>query len=128
MGKNLFADPKLHQAIEFFRAACEASRERDAIEREALATYGDHGAPVSGIGRDHFPEVVKVRLRGLARAVTRHSAAGYAARPKGRRVETMRELARAVATVFGDGFYGPRAYHDPMTVTRYRRAWEKVHG
>lgn len=31
----------------------------------AETTYGDHGPLISGVGRDHFPEVVKTTLRML---------------------------------------------------------------
>lgn len=100
--------PELATAAELFAKACHASRLHDIAARCALIRYGDHGPAISGCVRDHFPDAVKDRLRELARAVTRYSEAGYAARPPRIRFDTMRQLARSVATRDGSGFYGPQ--------------------
>ena len=109
MARDLLTEPRLELPRDLFAVACKFSREYDAMLRDALAAYGDHGADISGAGREHFPSEVKDALRNKARAVTFNSDLAYSARPKGFRVATMRQLARAVALRDGSGFYGPQA-------------------
>jgi hypothetical protein len=92
-----------------FSNACRVSREHSTLAAKALAKYGDHGAPISGCVRDHFPEHVKAELRLLAATVTSYSDAAWKHRPRRVRTATMRSLSRAVAARDGSGFYGPQA-------------------
>lgn len=108
MKRDLLNDPKLAEARDLFAQACAASRLHNSQTARAFANYGDHGPQISGCIRDHFPESVKEELRNLARLVTQRSQAAHDSRPKGYRKETMRKLARAVATRDGSGFYGPQ--------------------
>jgi len=96
-------------AATLFAKACKASRLHSVMARRALDLYGDHGSQISGVVRDHFPTHVKTRLRCLAHAVTNYSDSAYKARPKRVRLNTLRELARDVATRNGSGFYGPQS-------------------
>lgn len=92
-----------------FENACAASRMHSRAASDALATYGDHGAAISGCVRAHFPEAVKAELRGLASLVTYNlDKARGVARPKGARMATVNRLGRLVATRDGSGFYGPQ--------------------
>ncbi len=109
MTRNLLTDPRLELPRDLFALACKFSREYDAMLRDALAAYGDHGPLVSGAGRDHFPESVKDVLRHKARAVAFNSDLAHSARPKGFHLATMRQLARDVALRDGSGRYGPHA-------------------
>lgn len=106
---NLLDNPKFEAARICLEAACEASRKHSALAADALATYGDHGAQISGCVRDHFPDTVKDELRHWAQLVTRRSAMAYQNRPSRVRMATMRQLSKAVATRDGSGFYGPQA-------------------
>jgi hypothetical protein len=108
MTRDLLTDPKFSIARDFFVQACQASRQWDSLLSAALAKYGDHGPQISGVGRDHFPDDVKAELRKAAGWVSLSSGIAWDARPKGVRNETMRKLARAVATRDGSGFYGPQ--------------------
>jgi hypothetical protein len=105
---DLLNRPDLIHAVELFAAACHQSRAWDSEYSIARMKYGAHGPAVSGIGRDHFPDPVKARLRDLARQVSAFSEAGHGARPKGVRRATMIKLGRAVAARDGAGFYGPQ--------------------
>lgn len=109
MARDLLTDPRLELPRDLFAVACKFSREHAEMLRDALAIYGDHGANISGVGRDHFPTDVKDALRHKARAVSFNSDLAYSARPKGFHLATMRQLARAVASRDGSGFYGPQA-------------------
>lgn len=93
----------------YFANAAFYSRQWDSLVASALAEHGDHGAQISGIGRDHFPEDLKNRLRTLARLVTEENEKGRNARPRRVRSETMHRLARIVCRRDGGGFYGYRA-------------------
>ncbi len=108
MANQLFNRQDLKSSAYLLTLACRASREHSALAERALNDYGDHGSPISGIVRDHFPEDTRITLRALARDVARYSDEAYAARPKGVRYATMRELGVAIATRDGSGFYGPR--------------------
>ena len=105
---HLIKRKDLQQATRNFAKSTAASRAHSTATNKALATYGAQGPQISGVIRDHFPKHVKDKLRILARQVTEFSDAGYEARPKGVRVETMRKLSREVATRYGSGFYGPQ--------------------
>lgn len=100
--------PELENAAKYFSAACRQSRAWDSEFSVALMKYGAHGPAISGIGRDHFPEHVKVRLRELARSVSLFSDLAYSSRPPRVRTSTMRALSRAIAAQDGSGFYGPQ--------------------
>ena len=105
---DLLARPDLAEAARQFARVCEASREHSKAAAAALRMYGDHGPLISGCVRDHFPEEVKEHLRWLAKATADYSKLAHAARPPRVRTATMRELARAVATRDGAGYYGPQ--------------------
>jgi hypothetical protein len=98
----------LKRAHQLFVIACKHAREHSRVTADALKEYGDHGPQISGCIREHFPDAIKDRLRNLARTVTRVSDMAYAARPPRVRMETMRQLSRAVARKCGSGFYGPQ--------------------
>lgn len=104
--------PDLAKAQSEFESACHCSRAYCAKLAEYLAEYGDHGATISGAGRDHFPSDVKDHLRRIARAVGHHSDLARAARPARVHMATINRLAREVATRDGSGFYGPQ----PLTM------------
>lgn len=108
MARNLYDNPKFALAKTWFVDACIISQYYDASLRAALTQYGDHGAHVSGAGRDHFPEEVKRELRALARRVTEASNTAWGYKPSRVRNATMRELARQCAVQHGFGFYGPQ--------------------
>lgn len=105
----LLARDDLAQSAWYFKAACMASRAWDRELTHALAIYGNHGAPVSGCGRNHFPVTTKEMLRKLARMVSERCDNARAAAPKRVRKATIRALGQAVATRDGCGFYGPQA-------------------
>lgn len=107
---NILARGDLANAALFFTAACGASRLHSKIAAAMLERFGDYGAQISGCVRDHFPEHIKNDLRALAAMVTRYSDLGYSARPARVRLDTMRHLARSIATRDGSGFYGPQPY------------------
>lgn len=107
---KILARENLSIARDLFAVACSHSRAHSHYASKALKDFGDHGAQISGCVRDHFPEPVKQQLRTLAQLVTKYSELGHAARPKGVRLDTMRHLARSVATRDGSGFYGPQPY------------------
>ena len=109
MARNLLTDPRLELPRDLFAVACKFSRWHAEEAAKALQKYGDHGPLVSGCVRDHFPADVKAALRRFAAQVTFNSDLAYSARPKGSRLATMRQLARAVALRDGSGFYGPQA-------------------
>jgi len=105
---NLLFRSDLQVAQRYFRRACRLSRDHDALAAQALGQFGNHGPPISGCVREHFPDNVKNKLRRLAARVTSYSDAAYAARPKRVRIATMRALSRAIAREYGYGFYGPQ--------------------
>lgn len=77
------------QAFQYCRMSFVFDRARDAIAREALAIYGDHGSLISGCVRDHFPLGVKDTLRNLAYTATNYRYQSQAAwRASGRRAST----------------------------------------
>jgi hypothetical protein len=106
--RALLGRADLAPAAHCYGLACLASRQHDASAARAFKQYGDHGPAISGCVRDHFPARVREQLRELARRVTLHSNAAWAARPARVRSSTMRDLGRAVAQRDGAGFYGPR--------------------
>jgi hypothetical protein len=108
MARNILNREDLAKARFHFFNACACSIAHDKAAALALTQYGDHGPNIAGCVRDHFPADVKDHLRGLARDVTLHSDAAYAARPKRVRMSTMRALSRACAQDGGSGFYGPQ--------------------
>lgn len=109
---NILERTDLAAAREHFESACRHSRAHSEKASKALKQWGEHGALISGCVRDHFPEDVKNELRSHAQAVTRYSDFAYSARPKRVRLDTMRHLARSVATRDGSGFYGPQPYRE----------------
>lgn len=109
---DCLTDPKFAFVVSNFEGACEASRRHNRLTANALNRYGSQGAQISGCVRDHFPDCIKDRLRTLARLVSLHSDAAYAARPKHVRHATMRHIGRLVATRDGGGFYGPQPYRE----------------
>ena len=98
--------PSLLISALHFSLAAYHSRKWDNEVAKAFSQYGEHGASISGIARDHFPEPIKDNLRILAHLVTKNNEAGRKARPKGTRFETMNKLARLVCRRDGYGFYG----------------------
>lgn len=101
-------NPKYAAVVRHFEQATAASREHSKQATMALQEYGDEGATIAGVVREHFPTDVKDRLRELAQQVTVHSDAAYAARPKRTRIETIRRIGELIARRDGSGFYGPR--------------------
>jgi hypothetical protein len=107
---NILERADLVAAQSQFAFACLASRLHSQLAELGFRDYGEHGAQISGCVREHFPEELKDNLRELARKVTQYSDKGYSLRPYRVRRDTMRHLARSVATRDGSGFYGPQAY------------------
>jgi hypothetical protein len=105
---NILSRPEFKPAIEWFINSVKSAQEHDKIAAAALEKYGDHGATISGIVREHFPDNIKKRLRTLASQVTEYSNNAWKTRPRGVRKSTMRKLSQAVAQKYGHGFYGPR--------------------
>lgn len=106
--RDLLADSDFLASANHFARACAASRAHQDLAIRSCEAYGNHGAPISGCVRDHFPIEVKNRLRGLARRVTNETSAAWGARPPRVRASTMRRLASAIARRDGSGFYGPQ--------------------
>ncbi len=98
--------PDLTLAAAHFAKAAEYSRNWDSLVAESLAKYGDKGAQISGICRDHFPQRVKEELRQLSQAVSDQNRTGNACRPSRVHAETLNRLARLVCRRDGTGFYG----------------------
>jgi hypothetical protein len=107
--RNLLSDPKFADAIDHFADACRYSRDHAFFAAAQLKVFGDHGAPISGCVRDHFPTDRKDTLRYLARQCAEASDRAWKARPAYVRSSTMRQLSRQVAKRDGSGFYGPQA-------------------
>ena len=118
--RALLTRPELAPAAEYFAKACAASRDHSALAAKALGEHGDHGPLISGCVRDHFPETVKDELRQLASWNRVLSEMARQSRPKRIAAATMRELAQAVATRDGAGFYGPQPYRAAITPDRRR--------
>lgn len=107
---DILARDDLREAQQLFAVACGASKLHNTLAAYGLERFGDHGAQISGCVRDHFPDKLKNELRALAQMVTRYSDLAHEQRPKRVRLDTMRHLARSVATRDGSGFYGPQPY------------------
>lgn len=103
---GILARKDLELAAAHFAAGAKRSRQHIALLRKCLKRYGDHGVSVSGIGRDHFPEKEKEKLRVLCRKINTCNTLGVACRPKGIRFSTIYALGRAVCRRDGTGFYG----------------------
>lgn len=68
----------------------------------ALTTYGDQGSLISGVVRDHFPNVVKDQLRQTIRLANRESARSLAHwKAAGKRFTTWTYLRDSTRTVLG---------------------------
>ena len=70
--------PRFASVVAHFEDACRASRRHSEFAASQLRVFGDHGAPISGCVRDHFPEDRKDTLRTLARQVTEASDRAHA--------------------------------------------------
>lgn len=112
MNKDILTRADLAAAASQFVFACQMSRAHSALAAKALTEFGEHGPQISGCVREHFPDDVKEKLREYARLVTEYSDRGYSLRPYRVRTDTMRHLARSVATRDGSGFYGPQPYRE----------------
>lgn len=78
-------------ALSYLRESAAWKTEHSDLTRECLRAYGDHGPLISGVVRDHFPELLKNRLRDLARERTRClDRAVVCWRASGRRMSTLR--------------------------------------
>lgn len=106
MPRNILTRPDLQPAAAAYARAMAASRAWDAAGAAALERFGDHGPQISGCLRDHFSPDVKDQLRALARQVSTELDAAWAARPRGVRTTTMRQLRDAIRARDGGGFYG----------------------
>lgn len=74
---------------------------RARFVRAAFRNHGDHGALISGVERDHFPDEVKDLLRKNARAITEGMDQAQACwRASGKRLHTFR---RVIANYRVDG-------------------------
>ena len=107
---DYLTNPKFADVVKHYEEATRASRLHSLEANRALALYGDHGAPISGCVREHFPSPVKDTLRLLARKVSEELDLARAARPKYVRKSTIYLIGRLVATRDGAGFYGPQSY------------------
>lgn len=107
---DILANPKFAGVVAHYARACRASWMHSSEADRALANYGSHGAQISGCVRDHFPPVIKDRLRSLARIVSDELDLAKAARPKYTRTATVIHIGRLIATRDGNGFYGPSPY------------------
>lgn len=86
----------VRRSDELMAAGKECADLRSAVIDAALEEYGSHGSLISGCVREHFPELVKDRLRSLAVAQNDafdRSLAHW--RKAGRRAETWRARYRA---------------------------------
>lgn len=106
--RNLFNDDKLVLARTWFIDSCLQSQKYDKMLKHALDVFGDRGAHISGVGRDHFPTRTKHALRSAARLVTWYSDMAWESKPPYYRESTMRQLATQCADKHGFGFYGPQ--------------------
>jgi hypothetical protein len=105
---SLLDNPKFEEARDHFADACHYSRRHAEFAAAQLKVFGDHGAPISGCVRDHFPADRKETLRYLARIGAQASDRAWKAKPARVRSSTMRKLSRLVAQRDGSGFYGPQ--------------------
>lgn len=106
--RDLYNDPKFLLAREWFKDACLESQKHGKMLRHALDVFGDYGPNVSGVGKNHFPDETKQRLRDVARNVLFYSSMAWESKPKGVHDSTMRKLSRQCANKHGFGFYGPQ--------------------
>lgn len=99
---NLVRAARVH-----LRNAYACSRAHSNLAQWAEAKFGDHGALISGVVRDHFPPQVKAALRALAHRVgTELDDSRNAWWSACRRHSTwMREKELTIARD-GRGFYG----------------------
>lgn len=64
-----------------------------ALVSIARKTYGDHGALISGVYRDHFPDAIKTALRSYAHTSTHYAdISGAHWRAAGRTIATWRAM------------------------------------
>jgi hypothetical protein len=83
------------------------SRAHRDLSEQALLVYGDHGSPISGVVRDHFPEFVKNELRSLSLRVARLLDESRVSWSKARKhLRTWIRLKDAIIAKYGKGYYG----------------------
>ena len=83
------------------------SRAHRDLAKLALSVYGDHGSPISGVVRDHFPEFVKNELRSLSLSVARLLDESKVSWSKARKqLKTWIRLKDAIIARYGKGYYG----------------------
>lgn len=87
------------------RLALAFSREHNDLTKAALVLYGDDGAQISGVIRDHFPKDIKDMLRALCDSM--NAAAGNAQDAKPHRMQsgTYRRIYDGIRAEVGSGFY-----------------------
>lgn len=112
MDYSPLAKPEFAPMVACFAMACAASRAHSELSAAALARYGDHGALISGVVRDHFPAPEKDLLRALARQVGEWNDKALGYRPPRIRGATITHIGRLVATRDGVGGYGYAAYRE----------------
>lgn len=108
MKRNVMTRPDLKRSRELLEAACRESKRHNLLAADALRVYGDHGSPIPGAVRDHFPDIVKDYLRASARLITELGEEAFKQMPKRVHVATFRALSKAVVAKVGGGFYWPQ--------------------
>lgn len=89
-------NPKFAASVQAFENACKCMQQHTRLVRTSLKKYGDHGAYISGVFRDHFPEAVKEKLRGYLREASAWDTEGFRVRPPRTRFETLRAIRRVL--------------------------------
>lgn len=96
----------LQACVALLSLSCALSREHSRLVAKAQQLYGSHGADVSAVGRDHFPESVKMMLREISYAIGHAVDRAHEMKPAGVHTATLRALGRTIAKRDGTGFYG----------------------
>ena len=91
-----FEHEKFRNSIKHFLKAAEFEKQSREIADAALTKYGDHGPLISGIIRDHFPDITKKTLRKLRDFKNYAVDMGFEAKPPRVHDKTMRELYQSV--------------------------------
>ena len=91
-----FEHEKFRNSIKHFLKAAEFEKQSREIADAALTKYGDHGPLISGIIRDHFPDITKKTLRKLRDFKNYAVDMGFAAKPPRVHDKTMRELYQSI--------------------------------
>ena len=97
--------PDLQRAARAYARAKRCAVIHGRLIARACTRYGEPQIWNSGIGADHFPEVVKVRARALCAAMILLRNRGDSARPRRTHRKTMRNLLQRIRALFPATYY-----------------------